>query len=150
MALRTQRAIIEEAKAVTLDALGTDLGEANEPTVAEKVLASPVTPEDRKITYGKDGVISIPAAAYSKPSGNTQDVIAMKSFGGGLQVFLPRFFPQGQTILRGGTWKNDADGCTSGARLLSGGYGRYENWGFRAAVTPSGSETPRALYARPG
>ena len=145
VALRTQRAIIEEAKAVTLDALGEDLGEANEPTVAEKVMASPVTPEDRKITYGQDGVISIPAAAYSKPSGNTRDVIAMKSFGGGLQIFLPRFFPQGQTVLRGGTWKGDADACTSGRRLLSGGYGRYENWGLRAAVTPAGNETPREL-----
>jgi len=145
VALRTQRAIIEESKAVTLDAVGEDLGEANEPTVAEKVMASPVTPEDRNITYGPRGVISIPAAAYSKPSGNTLEVIAMKSFGGGLQIFLPRFFPEGLTVLRGGTWKGDADACTSGKRLLSGGYGRYENWGLRAAVTPSGNETPREL-----
>ena len=149
VALRTQRAIIEKAKAVTLDALGEDLGEANEPTVAEKVMASPVTPDDKKITYGQDGVISIPAAAYSKPSGNTREVVAMKSFGGGLQIFLPRFSPQGQTVLRGGTWKGDpkdnADACTSGKRLLSGGYGRYENWGLRAAVTPSGNQAPREL-----
>ena len=145
VALRTQRAIIEEAKAVTLDALGEDLGEANEPTVAEAVLASPVTPEDKKITYGPRGVISIPAAAYSKPSGNTREVFAMKSFGGGLQIFLPRFFPQGQTVLRGGTWKGDADACTSGKRLLSGGYGRYENWGLRAAVTPSDNDASRDL-----
>jgi len=145
VALRTQRAIIEEAKAVTLDALGEDIGEANEPTVAEAVLASPVTPEDKKITYGPRDVISIPAAAYSKPSGNTREVTAMKSFGGGLQIFLPRFFPQGQTVLRGGTWKSTADLSTSGTRLLSGGYGRYENWGLRAAVTPAGNETPREL-----
>jgi len=145
VALRTQRAIIEEAKAVTLDALGEELGEASEPTVAEKVMASPVTPVDRKITCGQDGVISIPAAAYSKPSGNTREVFAMKSFGGGLQIFLPRFFPQGQTVLRGGTWKGDADACTSGKRLLSGGYGRYENWGLRAAVTPTGNGDPRDL-----
>jgi formylglycine-generating enzyme required for sulfatase activity len=145
VALRTQRAIIDRAKAVTLDALGEDLGEANEPTVAERVMASPVTPEDRKITYGRDGVISIPAAAYSSPSGNTRDVIAMKSFGGGLQVFLPRFFPEGKTILRGGTWKGDANACRSGWRLLSGGYGRYENWGLRAAVTPSGNDARRDL-----
>jgi len=130
---------------VTLKALGEDLGEANEPTVAEKVMASPVTPEDKKITYGRDGVISIPAAAYSEPSGNTRDVIAMKSFDGGLQVFLPRFFPQGQTVMRGGTWKNNPDTCTSGCRLLSGGYGRYENWGLRAAMTPAGDGTPREL-----
>jgi len=145
VALKTQRAIIEEAKAVTLDALGEDLGEANEPTVAEKVMASPATPEDKKITTGKEGVISIPAAAYSKPSGNTREVFAMKSFGGGLQIFLPRFFPQGTTVLRGGTWKSEAALCTSGTRLLSGGYGRYENWGLRAAVTPAGDGAPREL-----
>jgi formylglycine-generating enzyme required for sulfatase activity len=145
VALRTQRAIIKEAKSVTLDAVGEDLGEANEPTVAEEVAASPVMPEDRKIIYGEDGAISIPAAAYSKPSGNTRDVIAMKSFAGGLQIFLPRFFPQGKTVLRGGTWKGDPNACTSGKRLLSGGYGRYENWGFRAAVTQRGNEAPREM-----
>ncbi|MBM3765729.1 MAG: hypothetical protein FJW32_10085 [Acidobacteria bacterium] len=143
VALRTQRAIIAESKAVTLEALGTDLGEANEPTIAQKVIESPVTPEDKKITVSKDGVISIPAAAYSKPSGNTQDVIAMKSFGGGLQVFLPRFFPEGLTMLRGGTFKFDADKCTSGKRLLSAGYGQYEDWGLRAAMTHTGGEAPR-------
>ncbi len=145
VSLRTQRAIIEKAKAVTLGALGEDLGEANEPTIAEKVMTSPVAPEDRKIAYRAGGVISIPAAAYSKPSGNTRDVFAMKSFGGGLQIFLPRFFPQGKTVLRGGTWKGDADACTSGHRLLSGGYGRYENWGLRAAVSHTGNSAPRKL-----
>jgi len=140
-----QRAIIEEAKTKTLAAVGTELGEADETTIAEKVLASPVTPEDRRITYGEDGVLSIPAAAYSKPSGNTRQVFAMKSFAGGLQIFLPRFGRQGKRVLRGGTWKNDAGGCTSGARLRSGGYGAYHNWGFRAAVTPAGKGTPRGL-----
>ena len=142
VSLRTQRAIIKQSKAVTLAALGEDLGEANEPTVAQKVMASPVTPEDRKITTSKDGVISIPAAAYSKPSGNTRDVLAMKSFGGGLQIFLPRFFPQGKTILRGGTWKGDPDACASGKRMLSGGYGKYENWGLRVALSPPGRRAP--------
>jgi len=145
VSLKAQKTIIEESKAVTLEALGEDIGEANEPTVAEQVIASPVTPEDTKITVGAGGIISVPAAAYSKPSGNTREVTAMKSFGGGLQIFLPRFFPQGQTVLRGGTWKNDADTSCSGCRLLSGGYGRYENWGLRAAVTPAGNDTPREL-----
>lgn len=146
VALRTQRKIIEASKAVTLDALGEDIGEANEPTVAEKVIASPVTSEDEKITTDRDGVVSIPAATYSKPSGNTRDVFAMKSFGGGLQIFLPRFFPEGTTVLRGGTWKGDSDACTSGSRMLSGGYGRYENWGLRAAMThPGGTKTPREV-----
>lgn len=145
VALRTQRMIIEESKAVTLDAIGEDLGEASEPTVAEKVMASPVTAEDREITREKNGVISIPAAAYSKPSGNTREVVAMKSFEGGLQVFLPRFSRRGKTILRGGTWKGDPEACTSGHRLLSGGYGRYENWGFRVAVTFTGRPTRREV-----
>ena len=143
VALRTQRKIIDTSKAVTLEALGEDIGEANEPTVAQKVLASPVTPEDKKITIAADGSLSIPAAAYSKPSGNTREITAMKSFGGGLQIFLPRFFPQGTTIMRGGTWKGDANACSSGSRMLSGGYGRYENWGLRAALTPpAGKKTP--------
>ena len=145
IALRTQRTIIKQTKAVALGALGEDLGEANEPTVAEKIIDSPVTPEDRKITYGSGDVISIPAAAYSKPSGNTRDVVAMKSFGGGLQIFLPRFFPQGKTMMRGGTWKGDPDACTSGKRMLSGGYGKYENWGLRVAVSYTGDKAPAEL-----
>lgn len=163
VSLRMQRAIIEKSKVVTLDALGEDLGEANEPTVAEKVMASPVTEADKKISHGKHGLITIPAAAYSKPSGNTRDVFAMKSFGGGLQVFLPRFFPSGTTIMRGGTWKGDADACASGTRMLSGGYGRYENWGLRAAMSHHGSSaspektlnlgdgvTMEMVYIKPG
>ncbi|MGZ0172864.1 MAG: SUMF1/EgtB/PvdO family nonheme iron enzyme [Planctomycetales bacterium] len=145
VALRTQRNIIKESKAVTLDALGEDLGEANEPTIAEKVIASPVTPEDSTINYREDGVITLPAAAYSKPSGNTREVFAMKSFGRGLQIFLPRFFPEGTTIMRGGTWKGAPDACTSGKRMLSGGYGRYENWGLRAAVSHTGGGAPNKL-----
>ena len=145
ISLRVQREIIDQSKSVTLDALGEDLGEANEPTVAEKVMASPVTSADRKITYKGNGVISIPAAAYSKPTGNTREVTAMKSFDGGLQIYLPRFFPQGKTIMRGGTWKGDANACTSGKRMLSGGYGRYENWGLRAAMTPEGNKTPAEM-----
>ncbi len=134
--LKTQRLIIEESKAVTLAALGEELGEANEPTVAQKIMASPVTPEDKTITTVEGGVIKIPAAAYTKPKGNTRDVQAMKSFDGGLQIFLPRFFPKGLTIMRGGTWKGAPEACSSGSRMLSGGYGKYENWGVRAAMTP--------------
>ncbi len=145
IALRIQQQIIKEAKAVTLAALGEDIGEANEPTIAVKVMASPVTPKDRKIIYGENGIISIPAAAYSKPAGNTPEVFAMKSFAGGLQIFLPRFSPVGLTILRGGTWRGDANLCKSGSRLLSGGHGRYNNWGLRAAMTHSGGKAPREV-----
>ena len=53
LSLSTQRGIIDDGAVVTLDALGEDLGEANEPTVAEKVIASPVSEADRKISYAK-------------------------------------------------------------------------------------------------
>ena len=142
VALKTQRKIITEAKAEALKAVGENLGEAD---AREKATARPDTAEDKKIVYRKDGVITIPAAAYSKPSGSTKDVKPMKSFAGGLQVFLPRFSRKGVTVLRGGTWKGDANACTSGIRMKSGGYGRYNNWGFRAAVTHAGGRAPREL-----
>jgi len=145
LALDTQDQIIKESKAETLGALGEELGEADKPTVAEKIMASEISEDDKKIVVNPDGSVMIPAAAYSKPKGNTRDVSTMKSFGGGLQVFLPRFFPKGTTIVRGGTWKGDATACSSGSRMLSGGYGKYENWGFRAAMTPPGKSTPREI-----
>ncbi|MBT3201787.1 MAG: SUMF1/EgtB/PvdO family nonheme iron enzyme [Phycisphaerales bacterium] len=140
VALDTQRAIIKNAKA--LKAVGENLGEAD---AKEKATDRPKTTEDNKIIYGASGVISIPAAAYSKPSGSTKDVKAMKSFAGGLQIFLPRFSPKGLTVLRGGTWKSNEAESTSGTRLLSGGYGRYNNWGLRAAVTHASNRAPREL-----
>ena len=94
------------------------------------------------IRYGQDGVISIPAAGYTQSSGNPREVLAMKSFEGGMQIFLPRFAPEGLTVMRGGTWKGAPDACTSGVRMLSGGYGRYENWGLRAAITPAPGKVP--------
>lgn len=143
--LRTQREIIEKSSAKTLAALGEELGESNEPTVAEKLMAASVSPEDKRITYGPNGVITIPAAAFTKPSGSTGDVMAMKSFEGGMQVFYPRFSRQGVTILRGGAWRGKAEGCKSGARLPSSGFGRYNNWGFRVALTPAGTDNPAEL-----
>jgi formylglycine-generating enzyme required for sulfatase activity len=62
-----------------------------------------------------------------------------------MQIYLPRFFPQGKTIMRGGTWKGDANACASGKRMLSGGYGRYENWGLRAAITPKSNQPVKEL-----
>lgn len=47
----------------------------------------------------------------------------------------------GTSILRGGTWKDDSSGCSSGKRMRGGGYGSYDNWGFRVAVTGTGNET---------
>jgi formylglycine-generating enzyme required for sulfatase activity len=146
LSFRTQRSIIEGAGTKTLAALGTELGESNAPlSVAAELLATEIKPEDKQIACGSDGTIAIPSAAFSKPAGSTRDVLVMRSFAGGQQIYLPRFTRQGLTILRGGTWKDDAAMTTAGARLPSGGYGRYDNWGLRAAVTPAGDSPPSGL-----
>ena len=146
-ALRRQRAIIEEAKAVAPEAPGEDIDEALGPTLAQKVEATPIAPADREITYGEDGVISIPAAACT-PSDATPCVTPMKSFAGGLQIFLPRLSTSGtgKSILRGGGWRQEAKFCKSGWRMGDGGRGgSYANWGFRAAMTPEADQTSREL-----
>ena len=145
VSLYTQRDMIEKAKAKALAAVGTNLGESNETGEKPATETVGMTDADRKITVDKDGVITIPAAAYSKPSGNTAEVKAMKSFAGGQQICLPRFAREGLTILRGGAWRADAGSSKSGTRLLSGGYGAYNNWGFRAAMTPSGNNPQENL-----
>lgn len=142
MALQAQTKIISDLKAVTLEALGAELGESNKPTIAQQILSAPISADNKVIRYGQDGVISIPAAGYTQSSGNPREVLAMKSFEGGMQIFLPRFAPEGLTVMRGGTWKGAPDACTSGVRMLSGGYGRYENWGLRAAITPTPGKVP--------
>ena len=145
VSLGTQREIIAKAKVNALAAVGTNLGESNG-TGAKPVIATVGTADsDRKLAVGPNGVITIPAAAFSKPSGSTGDVMVLKSFESGMQISLPRFSREGLTVLRGGAWRGDANGSKSGARLLSGGYGKYNNWGFRAAVTPKGNNPPATL-----
>jgi len=146
VALATQRRIIEESKAVTLDALGAELGEASGETVAEKIAASAITPEARQIAYGTDGTVNIPAAC-AKTDDEEKDVVVMKSFGGGLQVFLPRFLQQKPILVRGGTYKHEADLCASATRHWRGGRPKKSGYlrGLRLALTPNDDETPREL-----
>jgi len=146
VSLATQRRIIEESKAVTLDALGTELGEASGETVAEKIAASAITPEARQIAYGTDGTINIPAAC-AKTDDEEKDVVVMKSFGGGLQVFLPRFLQQKPILVRGGTYKHEADLCASATRHWRGRRPKTSGYlrGIRLAMTPNGDETPKEM-----
>ena len=73
----------------------TNLGESNETGEKPVTETAGMTDADKKITVGKDGVITIPAAAYSKPSGNTAEVMAMKSFAGGHADLPPAIRPRG-------------------------------------------------------
>ena len=145
VALHTQREVIDKAKVQALAAVGTELGESNATKEMAASHAATTADADARITVDPAGVVRIPAAAYGKPAGKTADVIPMKSFGGGMQVCLPRFGIEGLTIIRGGTWKTERTACSSGGRGLSGGYGAYEDWGFRVAMTPAGANPPASL-----
>jgi len=90
VALYRQRAIVEEAKAVALAAVGEDIGEANESKVKDVVEAVTVTEADRKIVVGAGGVITIPAVACSKPTNSTEKIVFMKSCLGGMQLHYNR------------------------------------------------------------
>jgi hypothetical protein len=86
VALYVQQAIIEDAKAVTLAAVGTDIAEATESKVKEAIKVATITDEDQKIIVGNDGTITIPAAACSKPTNNTRKIKFMPSNLGGKQL----------------------------------------------------------------
>lgn len=81
--------------AVALGPLGQELAEANEPQGKEKVDQAKVTDSDRKIVVAADGTITVPAVAFSKPSGRS---ISTKSFSGGLQLHASGGFKADYTI----------------------------------------------------
>jgi len=87
--LHVQLAIIERAKAVALAAVGEDIGEANEPTVKDKIEAATIVEKDKTVTVD-GGVITIPAAACSKPTNNTEKIKFMPSNLGGMQLHYGR------------------------------------------------------------
>jgi hypothetical protein len=98
--LYRQKAIIEAAKAKTLAAVGTNLGEANASaeTKATAVVKAAVTDADKKVVVGLNGVITIPAAACG-------GVQPMKSFLGGLQAFCGGPFSCNVDVPKSGTYR---------------------------------------------
>lgn len=90
IALSMQRKIVAQAQAKTLEAVGQDIAEANESREKDVVQATPVTDADRTIVVGKDGAITVPAVACSKPTQSTAKIIFMPSQLGGLQVHYGR------------------------------------------------------------
>ena len=90
VALYTQRAIIEASKAKTLDAVGQDIAEANETKEKIRITKVKVSDDERKIRVDKNGAITIPAAATSKPTSSTGKIIFMDSDLGGKQLHYSR------------------------------------------------------------
>ncbi len=90
LALYTQRAIIKDAKAKTLAAVGEDIGEANETKEKVDIVEVSLTDADRTVVVAKNGVITIPASATSKPTKSTGKIIFMNSNLGGRQLHYSR------------------------------------------------------------
>jgi len=90
VALYRQRAIVEEAAAVALAAVGTDIGEANESKEKDVAETVEITDADRQMVIGKDGTITIPAVACTRPTASTEKIVFMKSYLGGLQMHYNR------------------------------------------------------------
>lgn len=90
VSLIEQGNIIEKLQAQALEAVGTDIGEANESKVKDKIDKVEIPEEERKITVDADGVITIPAAACTKPTNSTDKIKFMKSNLGGMQLHYER------------------------------------------------------------
>ncbi len=97
LAFYKKRAIAEDAEAkveTELANLSEDearlLGESDEILGDGKENAIEIPDEDRKIVIAADGTITIPAAACSKPTSNTDKIAFIESWGGGVQVHYAR------------------------------------------------------------
>jgi hypothetical protein len=90
VSLYTQRAIIQAAKARTLDAVGQDIAEANVTKEKIEIAKVTLTEEDRKIHTDAKGAIIIPAAATSEPTESTGAILFMDSVLGGKQLHYSR------------------------------------------------------------
>ena len=78
-----------------LGPLGQELAEANEPVEKQNVEQPKLVDGDKKIVIAPNGIITIPAVAFNKPSGYHA---AMKSYSGGLQLHCTGGFKADYTI----------------------------------------------------
>lgn len=90
VSLYRQRAMIQERNAVALAAVGAELGEANESGVKYAMEKTTITEADRTIAVSGEGVITIPAAACSRPTESTGKILFMPSTLGGKQLHYSR------------------------------------------------------------
>ena len=88
--LHRQRQIIEQADAQTLQAVGSDLGEAEDERDRFRVAVGKVTDEERRIDVDAAGVITIPAVACTKPTKSNRKVVFLPSNLGGKQLHYNR------------------------------------------------------------
>lgn len=96
--------LVLASQAVTLGALGEELGEAEESaeTRAQAVTKATVTEADRQVTVDSHGAITVPVAAC------TGRLSEMKSFLGGLQAFCSGPFSCNVDVPKGGVYRMTA------------------------------------------
>ncbi len=91
LAFYKKRAIVEDAEIEALELTGgMKLGESDDLLGDEGGEAIEISEEDRTVVVGKDGLITIPVAACSKAGNNTDKVLFMKSWDGGVQIHYQR------------------------------------------------------------
>ena len=90
VSLFLQKNVIKEAKAKTLAAVGTDIGEANETKEKVEIAKVKMTAKDREVSVDSNGVITIPAAATTKPTKSTGKILFLNSVLGGKQLHYSR------------------------------------------------------------
>ncbi len=91
LAFCKKQALVKDAEIKALElAGGMKLGESDELLGDEKGPEIEIPDKDREIAFGEDGAITIPAVAFYSPRGNTDRVIAMKSWDEGYQLHYSR------------------------------------------------------------
>ncbi len=90
VSLHRQRALIEAAAQKALEAVGQDLAEANETKEQIDVARVTWTAADREVVIDERGVITIPAAATSKPTASNGKILFLQSALGGKQLHYSR------------------------------------------------------------
>ncbi len=88
VSLYLQKEVIKNAK--TLAAVGTDIGEANVTKEKVEIAKVKMTEKDREISVDDKGVITIPAAATTKPTKSTGKILFLDSVLGGKQLHYSR------------------------------------------------------------
>lgn len=88
--LYIQKGVIEDAKSKTLDAVGQDIAEATETREKVEITKVTITDKDRNISIDSKGIITIPAAATTKPTKSSGKIIFMDSVLGGKQLHYSR------------------------------------------------------------
>jgi len=91
VACLVQEGVISRLKLNVLDAIGEDIGEADEVVGGGAMAAVEIPSAERKASVNASGVIHIPAASTSYPQGPTEQILFMESNLGGIQLHFRRY-----------------------------------------------------------